>query len=326
MISQLPIISIIAPCLNEEQSVKPLVENLLLIINKMSAMGIAHADSYVILVDDGSKDDTWANIEHLHAKYGNKVTGVKLTHNVGHQKALIAGLEHALCRKCDAMITIDADLQDDTECIINMTQHFHQGYDIVYGVRDDRRSDTRFKRNSASLFYRLMRHFEPTIIKNHADYRLMSRRSTEMLMQYSERNIFLRGIVPQIGLNSCEIQYSRNPRVAGKSKYPLARMINFAVEGITSFSIVPMRLILILGIVFMICTIAVTIYVISAILIGRTIPGWASMMLSLWFIGSLVLIALGIIGEYVGKIYIEVKHRPRYFVEKTTEDFGSPNK
>ncbi|MDE6716259.1 MAG: glycosyltransferase family 2 protein [Muribaculaceae bacterium] len=311
-------LSIIAPCLNEEQAVAPLVEKLLHTINQMVDMDIASPQSYIILVDDGSTDSTWENIERLHALHGDKVTGVKLTHNVGHQNALLAGLESALSGGCDATITIDADLQDDTAGIITMVQHFSEGYDIVYGVRDDRSSDTKFKRNSANMFYNMMQHFEPTIIKNHADYRLMSRRATEMLLQYPERNLFLRGIVPQIGLKSCEINYSRNPRVAGKSKYPLARMINFAVEGITSFSIVPMRLIFIAGIVFMICTLAVTIYVVSAIMMGRSIPGWASMMLSLWFIGSLILIALGIIGEYVGKIYIEVKHRPRYFIDRIT--------
>lgn len=316
---QAPILSIIAPCLNEEQTLSPLIDKLLHTINTMVDMGIASRHSYIILVDDGSSDGTWKNIESLHAEHGNSVIGVKLTHNVGHQNALLAGLESALGGECDATITIDADLQDDTEGIIRMVQLYCDGYDIVYGVRDDRSSDTKFKRNSANIFYNMMQHFEPTIIKNHADYRLMSRRATEMLMQYPERNLFLRGIVPQIGLKSCEINYSRNPRVAGKSKYPLARMINFAIEGITSFSIVPMRLIFIAGIVFLICTIAVTIYVVSAIMMGRSMPVWASMMLSLWFIGSLILIALGIIGEYVGKIYMEVKHRPRYFVEKVTE-------
>lgn len=323
---QAPILSIIAPCLNEEQSVSPLVEKLLHTIDKMVKSGMASHFSYIILVDDGSTDGTWNNIEQLHSIHGERVTGVKLTHNVGHQNALIAGLENALYRASDVMITIDADLQDDTDGIIRMVQLHNEGYDIVYGVRDDRSSDTKFKRNSANIFYNMMQHFEPTIIKNHADYRLMSRRATEMLMQYPERNLFLRGIVPQIGLRSCEINYSRNPRFAGKSKYPLARMINFAIEGITSFSIVPMRLIFIAGIVFLICTTAVTIYVVTAILMGRSMPGWASMMLSLWFIGSLMLIALGIIGEYVGKIYIEVKHRPRYFVEKVTESLkGSDN-
>lgn len=318
-----PVLSIISACYNEENAIPSLITALSDVMCRMVNEHLISEKSNIVLVDDGSDDDTWSKIVKAHFEISDfKVIGIRLTKNEGHQCALIAGLEYALHSSADITVTIDADLQDDTDAIVEMVKLYRQGNEIVYGVRNDRNSDTRFKRNTANLFYKLINRWESSMIKNHADFRLMNRRAVELLLEFKERNIFLRGIVPQIGLKSAFVHYSRHPRELGDTKYPLKRMINFAIEGITSFSIMPIRMIFVSGMIFLFCTLVIIIYVVTAILIGRNIPGWASIMLSVWFIGSLILIALGIIGEYVGKIYLEVKHRPRYFIESTTADIN----
>ena len=242
--------------------------------------------------------------------------GLKLAHNVGHQRALWAGLDWA-AHHADAAISIDADLQDDVEAIYEMVQRFLEGKDIVYGVRHARKTDTWFKRTTAQTFYKMMRGLGGDVLYNHADFRLMSRRALEALLEYSERNLFLRGMVRTLGFQTAIVFYDRKERQAGVSKYPLGKMLSFAVDGITSFSVRPLRYITYLGLIFMFISLSAIIYAIVVYAEGRTIQGWTSLLVSLWFIGGAILVALGVIGEYVGKIYSEVKRRPRYIVEKT---------
>ena len=244
--------------------------------------------------------------------------GLKLAHNAGHQHALWAGLEWAAAH-VDAAISIDADLQDDVNVIPEMIDLFLGGKDIVYGVRRDRPTDTWFKRTTALAFYKLMSKLGGDIVYNHADYRLMSRRTLAALMTYGERNLFLRGMVRTLGFPQAMVYYDRGERFAGESKYPLRKMLAFAIDGITSFSVRPLRLISIVGLSFMLVALAVIVYGLVAWMCGQTIQGWTSLLVSLWFIGGAILVALGVIGEYVGKIYAEVKRRPRYFIEDTTE-------
>lgn len=312
-------LKIIVPCFNEAEVLAGTVDVLEKKIKSLISGGCISEDSGIICVDDGSTDTTWAEIERLVA-CSCMMRGVKLSRNAGHQNALIAGMEEALSEPFDMAITIDADLQDDVEAIDRMVAEYMRGAEVVYGIRTDRKSDMYMKRWSANAFYSLMVHSGAEVLPNHADFRLMSRKAVEMLMQFDERNMFLRGIVPMIGLRSSTVDYMRHKRVAGRSKYPFRKMLAFAVEGITSFSVRPVRMIFIVGLVFLIFTLSVSVYVVVSMFMGRNIPGWASLMLSLWFIGSLVLMALGIIGEYVSKIYLEVKHRPRYFVECRTNN------
>ena len=271
----------------------------------------------IVYVDDGSRDGTWSLIGSL-SKQHPQVLGLKLAHNAGHQHALWAGLEWAAAH-VDAAISIDADLQDDVNVIPEMIDLFLGGKDIVYGVRRDRPTDTWFKRTTALAFYKLMSKLGGDIVYNHADYRLMSRRTLAALMTYGERNLFLRGMVRTLGFPQAMVYYDRGERFAGESKYPLRKMLAFAIDGITSFSVRPLRLISIVGLSFMLVALAVIFYGLVAWLCGRTIQGWTSLLVSLWFIGGAILVALGVIGEYVGKIYAEVKRRPRYFIEETTE-------
>ena len=309
-------LAIVLPCYNEEAIIGESVARVRAKIEALASAGRIDAGSCIIAVDDGSIDDSWSIIESI--ADGTVVHGVKLSHNAGHQNALLAGLEEALTLGADAVVTIDADLQDDIEAIDKMVEAWHEGSQIVYGVRSDRHSDSLLKRWSATQFYSMMNRSGAYVLPNHADFRLMSRIAVEMLLQYGERNMFLRGIVPMIGLKSTTVEYARLPRTGGESKYPIRKMLSFAAEGITSFTVRPVRMIFIVGLIFLIITISVAAYVLISMAMGRNYPGWASLMLSLWFIGSLVLIALGIIGEYVSKIYLEVKHRPRYFVERRT--------
>jgi glycosyltransferase involved in cell wall biosynthesis len=271
--------------------------------------------SFILFVNDGSRDKTWEMIEQFHLTDGSRVGGVKLAGNVGHQNALMAGL-HVAKEHADIIVTIDADLQDDISVISQMVDEYDKGSDIVYGVRKSRKSDTWFKRNTALSFYKLMRWLGVKSVYNHADYRLMSRRAVEQLCHYRERNLFLRGMVPLIGYRSAVVYYDRAERFAGESKYPLKKMINFAVDGITSFSVKPVRLVLSMGLLFVLIALIILIYVIISYLDGVTTQGWSSLMISIWFVGGAVLIGLGIVGEYVGKIYIEVKDRPLYNIEK----------
>ena len=308
--------AIVVPCYNEDAVLAETTSRLLEVMQRVAEK---HADlqGRIVYVDDGSSDGTWPLIGSL-SKQHPQVMGLKLAHNAGHQHALWAGLEWAAAH-VDAAISIDADLQDDVNVIPEMVDLFLGGKDIVYGVRRDRPTDTWFKRTTALAFYKLMSKLGGDIVYNHADYRLMSRRTLAALMTYGERNLFLRGMVRTLGFPQAMVYYDRGERFAGESKYPLRKMLAFAIDGITSFSVRPLRLISIVGLSFMLVALAVIVYGLVAWLCGRTIQGWTSLLVSLWFIGGAILVALGVIGEYVGKIYAEVKRRPRYFIEETTE-------
>ena len=304
---------IVVPCYNEEEVLHETNRRLAALLESLEKEGSIRAGS-VLYVDDGSHDRTWKLVEEFAAS-GSPVKGLKLAHNVGHQQALWAGLEYAAAH-ADAVVSIDADLQDNVESIREMVDYFNKGIDIVYGVRRERRTDSFFKKTTAQLFYRLMSNLGGEIVYNHADFRLMSRRAVEALMSYPERNLFLRGMVCSMGYPSAVVYYDREKRFAGESKYPFSKMLSFAVDGITSFSVRPLRYIVLLGLLFILISIVAIIYGFLSYLEGDTIPGWTSLLVSIWFIGGMVTTAIGIIGEYVGKIYKEVKRRPRYFVEK----------
>lgn len=319
MPKQPPVIAIVVPCYNEQEVLPLSVPRLLGIITRMAEEGIASADSYIMLANDGSRDTTRDIIAGMHAADPVHVKGLSLSRNRGHQYALLAGLT-SVAKRCDAAVSIDADLQDDPDAIIEMVKLFNTGAEIVYGVRSSRKTDTAFKRITAHAFYRFQRVMGLETVYDHADYRLMSRRAVGMLLSYGESNLFLRGIVPQIGLTTAVVTYERAARAAGESKYPLAKMLNFSIDGITSFSARPMRYIFLIGLILLLVDIAIGIWVLVSHFSGHAISGWSSLMLSIWFLGSLILIALGIIGEYVGKIFIEVKHRPRFFVSEELFD------
>ncbi len=303
-------IFIVVPCFNEEAVLQETTVRLLAAVRSTEYASRTH----LLYVDDGSSDGTWPLIEELSARHP-EVCGLKLAHNVGHQNALWAGLEWA-SQRADAVLSIDADLQDDVAVIPEMLDRFAAGCDIVYGVRRSRATDTAFKRWSAQLFYKLMRAMGADVVYNHADFRLMSRRAVLALMDYPERNLFLRGMVRLLGFRQSEVYYDRHERFAGESKYPFRKMLAFALDGITSFSVRPLRWILGLGLVFILVALGVILYALVAYTGGRALPGWTSILVSLWFIGGAILTALGIIGEYVGKVYSEVKRRPRYTVEQ----------
>lgn len=304
---------IVVPCYNEELVLHETTRRLVAVLQ--SLMERKSIDEGMILyVDDGSKDKTWSIIETL-SKESALVGGLKLSCNRGHQYALWAGLKWASAHS-DASVSIDADLQDDVNAICLMVDEYHKGNDIVFGVRKERKTDTFFKRTTALAFYRLMRFFDRRIIYNHADFRLMSRRAMLSLMEYPEDNLFLRGIVASMGYPSTSVYYDRSERFAGESKYPLCKMLSFAFEGIASFSIKPLQLITYLGVAFILIAIGVVAYALYEHFTGHTIDGWTSLLVSMWFIGGCVLMACGITGEYIGKIYMEVKHRPKYFIDK----------
>lgn len=304
---------IVVPCYNEEEVLHETNRRLAALLESLEKEGSIRAGS-ILYVDDGSHDRTWKLVEEFAAS-GSPVKGLKLAHNVGHQQALWAGLEYAAAR-ADAVVSIDADLQDNVESIHEMVDYFNKGIDIVYGVRRERRTDSFFKKTTAQLFYRLMSNLGGEIVYNHADFRLMSRRAVEALMSYPERNLFLRGMVCSMGYPLAMVYYDREKRFAGESKYPFSKMLSFAVDGITSFSVRPLRYIVLLGLLFILISIVAIIYGFLSYLEGDTMPGWTSLLVSIWFIGGMVTTAIGIIGEYVGKIYKEVKRRPRYFIEK----------
>ena len=313
MNTSLPRIAIVMPCYNEEQALPISSAEILSLLDKMSQQNLISSDSYILCCNDGSKDNTWAVIQDLHSK-DNRVKGISLAHNRGHQYALLAGLMTAK-DNCDAAISIDADLQDDPNAIVEMIQKFREGKEIVYGVRSSRKTDTWFKRTTAHAFYSFQNVMGLETVYDHADYRLMSRRALELLSQYSEENLFLRGIVPQIGLDTDIVKYERNVRVAGESKYPLSKMLSFSIDGITSFSARPMRWIFMIGLILLVIDVFVAVYVLFAFVENSAVSGWTSLMLSVWFLGSLILMGLGIVGEYIGKIFIEVKNRPRYAIK-----------
>lgn len=309
-----PIIAVVIPCFNEEAALPITVKQLFGVIDGMCENGLISRDSYLLCCNDGSTDRTWQVIQQLHSE-NKRVKGVSLAHNRGHQYALLAGLMAARGH-CDAAISIDADLQDDINAIPEMIKKYLQGYEIVYGVRASRATDSWFKRTTARAFYSLQKKMGLDTIYDHADYRLMSNRALDALSEYGESNLFLRGIIPQIGLSTAIVTYDRHERVAGESKYPLKKMLSFSIDGITSFSSRPIRMILALGVLLLILDVAMSIYVFISYFGHAAIPGWTSLMLSVWFLGSIILIALGVVGEYIGKIFVEVKHRPRYYISE----------
>ena len=305
---------IVVPCYNEEEVLHETTRQLTAVLTGMEENGKIE-EGCLMYVDDGSRDATWKLIEEL-SQQNPRVMGLKLAHNVGHQQALWAGLEWAADSRFNAIVSIDADPQDDVQAIIEMTDRFNEGMDIVYGVRKERKTDTLFKKHTAQAFYKLMSTMGGDIVYNHADFRLMSKRALQALIAHPERNLFLRGMVRGLGYPSAFVYYDRHERFAGESKYPLSKMLNFAIDGITSFSVKPLRLITTFGLLFMLVSICIIGYALYEYLIGKTIVGWTSLLVSLWFIGGAILTAIGVIGEYVGKIYKEVKRRPRYFIEK----------
>lgn len=305
---------IVVPCYNEEAVLKEATRQLSDVLLRMEKEEKI-AEGKILYVDDGSKDLTWTLIEQL-SQSDTRVAGLKLAHNVGHQQALWAGLEWVAASNYDAAVSIDADLQDDVNAIVEMVDYFNQGVDIVFGVRRERKTDTFFKKHTAQLFYKLMNTMGGEVVYNHADFRLMSKRSLEALVSFPERNLFLRGMVCMLGYSTASVYYDRKERFAGESKYPFTKMLNFALDGITSFSVKPLRLITMSGLLFLLVALVAIIYAISEFIIGDVIPGWTSLLVSVWFIGGAILTAVGVIGEYVGKIYKEVKRRPRYLIEK----------
>lgn len=317
------VLYIVVPCYNEEEVLPSTNATLLSLLDSLVATQLVSPESRVLYVDDGSTDSTWSVVHSL-AEEHKQVSAMKLAVNAGHQNALVAGMEAALPH-AHIIVTIDADMQDDPTVIEAMIGKYQEGCDIVYGVRRERKSDSWFKRNTARFFYSCMNRLGVNTVYNHADFRLMSSRAVAQLMRYRERNLFLRGIVPMLGFRSDKVYYDRSARTAGQSKYPLGKMLSFAIDGITSFSIRPVRMVFALGGIFLLIALAMLVYVLIAYFTHRTVSGWASLILSLWFIGGCVLMSLGIVGEYIGKIYIEVKNRPRYNVEQTV-NLNDPEK
>ena len=305
-------LNIVVPCYNEEAVLHETTKQLSQLVDDLIAKGKIQSCE-IIYVDDGSHDATWTLIEELQ-KSSTYVHGLKLAHNVGHQFALWAGLEYA-AERADAIISIDADLQDDIAVIEQMIDAYKDGCEVVYGVRKERKTDTVFKRWTALGFYSLMQKMGVNIVYNHADFRLTSQRATQELMRYPERNMFIRGMVRLLGFKTAEVYYDRKERFAGESKYPLTKMLNFAVDGITSFSIQPLRMIATIGFIVTVLSFVAAVYALVSYLCGSVVAGWTSMLISIWFIGGAILLSLGIIGEYIGKIYKEVKRRPRYHIE-----------
>lgn len=308
------IIYLVVPCYNEEEVLSETARRLKEKMQELIENKVISNKSKITFVDDGSKDKTWRIIENLNNK--DKIfSGVKLSRNRGHQNALLAGLM-TVKDYCDAAISLDADLQDDINVIDKFIEKFIEGYDIVYGVRSERKTDTMFKRTTAQGFYKVMKALGVDIIYNHADYRLMSKRALDSLEDFKEVNLFLRGIVPLIGYKSDVVLYERNERFAGESKYPLKKMLSFAFEGITSFSVKPIRLILVIGIMMFLSSLFAILYFLTVWIADKTVQGWTTVVASIWMLGGIQLLCLGVIGEYVGKIYIESKERPKFIIDK----------
>lgn len=309
-----PVLTIVVPCYNEEEVLPETVFQLTNVLQTLISDKLIATTSSVLFVDDGSKDATWTLIERFHAS-SPFMTGLKLAKNAGHQSALLAGLMKAKTYS-DCVVSIDADLQDDTNVIREFIVKFHEGYDIVYGIRQDRSADTFFKRATAQGFYKLMTSLGVKIHYNHADFRLMSKRTLENLEKFQEVNLFLRGMVPLLGFPSTQVYYDRKERFAGESKYPLRKMLAFAFDGITSFSVTPIRFVTLMGFLLFALSVVAGLYAIVGKVLGANVTGWTSLILSVWFIGGVQLLALGLIGEYIGKIYKEVKQRPLFVIEK----------
>ena len=309
-----PVLYIVVPCYNEQEVLPETSKRLRHLVRELTGQGKIDPASRITLVDDGSKDNTWKIISELCDRH-ECIEGLKLAHNAGHQNALWAGLM-TVKDKADAAVSIDADLQDDVEAIRGFLEEYDKGADVVYGVRSKRETDTAFKRLTAEGFYKFMNFMGADVVYNHADYRLLSQRALQALSQFGEVNLFLRGMVPMLGFKTAKVYYERAERFAGESKYPLKKMLSFALEGVTSFSIKPIRWVFFTGVIFALLDIVMAIYAVISHLAGATVAGWSSIMVSLWIIGGVQLIALGLIGEYVGKTYIETKHRPRFIVEE----------
>ena len=312
----MPILYLIIPCFNENEIIKNSMEIINEKIKSLIKNKAINKESKIVFINDGSKDNTL----NLLKKYKTKqMIIVSLSTNKGHQNALWAGLEYAR-GKCDCAISLDCDLQDDINLIDKFIEKFKEGYDVVYGVRNDRSKDSFFKRNTALLFYNFMTFLGANIIKNHADYRLLSKKALTNLLEFKEANLFIRGMVPLIGLKNCNIYYKRNERSAGISKYPLIKMISFAISGITSFSIKPLRILSAIGAFICILSMGIGIMALISHFSGRTVSGWTSIVVPLYFLGGIQMLGLGILGEYIGKIYNETKNRPKYFIEEIIKD------
>ncbi len=305
---------IVVPCYNEEEML-PISSGVLHSkLMRMEKAGTVSSESRIVFVDDGSRDSTWDIISRLAQEHG-EIVGVKLSHNQGHQNALLAGMSYAR-DKCDCVITIDADLQDDIDTFESFIEKYNEGCHVVYGVRSERKKDSAFKRMTAQGFYRFMNAMGAETVYNHADFRLLSRKALEALEDFREVNLFLRGVVPLVGLKSDKVYYARGERAAGETKYPLKKMINFALDGITSFSVKPLRLISVFGMICSVLSIGGLIYALVSYILGVAVAGWTAIVCSIWLLGGIQLLSIGVLGEYIGKIFSEVKHRPRFIIDE----------
>ncbi|MGL4373283.1 MAG: glycosyltransferase family 2 protein [Turicibacter sp.] len=305
----------VVPCYNESEVILETTRQLSQKVNSLIDTGKIAARSQIVFVDDGSKDNTWELIEKL-SQQSSLISAIKLSRNRGHQNALLAGLM-TVKDHCDAVISLDADLQDDIHVVDSFIEKYRfEQCDIVYGVRSERKTDTPFKRHTAQLFYKLMNSFGVDMVYNHADYRLMSKRAIQALASFKEVNLFLRGMVPLIGYKSDVVYYERNERFAGESKYPLKKMIAFALEGITSLSVKPIRMVTVLGVVVSLCSIIPLMYSLIQWVNGNTVQGWTTIVVSIWAIGGIQILCIGIVGEYIGKIYLETKQRPKFIIDQ----------
>ena len=314
MMENSPILAVVVPCYKEEAVLHETHKRLSQLFDRLIQARQISPESYILYVNDGSTDQTWAIIKELHQNTAY-ACGLNLAGNVGHQNALLAGL-NAVKERCEIAISIDADLQDDIQVIPDMINSYKAGNDIVYGVRKERKTDTFFKRTTAQGFYKVMEMMGVKTVYNHADFRLMSKRAVEQFSKYQETNLFLRGMMPLIGYQTDCVYYDRKERVAGESKYPLKKMLALAFNGISSFSVKPISMILGAGMIIVLLSILAAIYALISYCTGHVVPGWTSLILSIWFLGGIQLMAVGLVGQYIGKIYIEVKHRPRYNIEK----------
>lgn len=304
----------VIPCYNEDQILEHTIHQIDYLVNDLQRQVLISEESKVVLVDDGSKDNTWSIISRK-SREDSRYIGIKLSRNKGHQNALLAGMTYA-SGKCDCIISMDADLQDDINVVPKFLEAYQQGYQIVYGVRNNRDTDTKFKKNTASLFYKFMKFLGAETVDNHADFRLMSKQALQALSEFKEANLFLRGIVPLIGLKSTVVYYERQERLAGETKYPLKKMISFAMDGITSFSVKPLRVISLLGIICSGLSTLGLLYALISYIANVTVPGWTAIVCSIWLLGGVQLLCLGVVGEYIGKIFSEVKQRPRFIIEE----------
>ncbi|EPT7106693.1 glycosyltransferase family 2 protein [Klebsiella michiganensis] len=313
--SKIPSLAIVVPCYNEKEAFPYCLEGLTTVLQNLLEKEKIARNSYILFVDDGSKDNTWEQIKST-SQEKSFVRGLKLSRNRGHQIALLAGLANA---DTDVTVSIDADLQDDIGCIEKMIDKYNEGFEIVYGVRDNRSSDSVFKRATANKFYSLMSGLGVNQVPNHADFRLLSRTALTALKDFKEQNLYLRGLIPLLGYKSSSVYYSRDKRVAGESKYPLKKMVALALEGITSLTITPLRMIAAAGVATCLLSSLAAIYAFIEKLLGNTVAGWTSVMIAIFFLGGVQMLSLGIIGEYVGKIYMESKNRPKYFIEEVAK-------